>query len=160
MAKRKSSPKRRSRQRFVKYHNKRKLVRLSAKEENLLYDQQMRQKGILPKVERVVVTYMDILAIRVGYKGYAHYLASDHWKNFRRSVRSQWCFCCLVHSVKLEVHHITYDRLGRERPTDVVTVCDKCHKEIHRMTKRGCNLDQAHISLYKLLRLRRLAKNP
>ena len=31
----------------------------------------------------------------------------------------------------LEVHHTTYDRLGRERPDDLVVLCEDCHAKIH-----------------------------
>lgn len=48
----------------------------------------------------------------------------------------------------LEVHHITYDRLGWERAEDVVTVCDICHLQIHTLAKYGdAHLSDAHIAL-------------
>lgn len=31
----------------------------------------------------------------------------------------------------LEVHHLTYDRLYGERPTDLAVLCDYCHKRRH-----------------------------
>lgn len=32
----------------------------------------------------------------------------------------------------LEVHHLTYARLGRERDDDLVVLCRRCHQNEHR----------------------------
>jgi hypothetical protein len=32
----------------------------------------------------------------------------------------------------LDVHHVTYDRLGREAPGDVIALCPTCHARTHR----------------------------
>jgi len=46
----------------------------------------------------------------------------------------------------LDVHHITYERLGCERAEDVVTVCDICHSQIHSLAKHGgVPLREAHL---------------
>jgi hypothetical protein len=29
------------------------------------------------------------------------------------------------------VHHLTYARLGRERPGDLLAVCEACHGALH-----------------------------
>jgi len=31
----------------------------------------------------------------------------------------------------LEVHHLNYERVGREKDNDLVTLCDRCHNDIH-----------------------------
>ena len=31
----------------------------------------------------------------------------------------------------LDVHHLTYRRLGRERPGDLLAVCERCHGALH-----------------------------
>ena len=33
------------------------------------------------------------------------------------------------------LHHMTYERLGRERITDVRIICDDCHPEMDRQRK-------------------------
>jgi len=35
----------------------------------------------------------------------------------------------------LNVHHLNYRRLGNELMRDLVTVCESCHEEIHRMAR-------------------------
>ena len=65
--------------------------------------------------------------------GYAQYLSSDHWRNFRRYVLQFWGFRCSVCGAKksLEVHHNTYARVGEELLQDCIPVCRDCHKAIH-----------------------------
>jgi hypothetical protein len=61
------------------------------------------------------------------------YLQSDHWKEIRaRTLRSDG-YACRVCNRKdnLQVHHRSYDRLGAELPSDVITLCDDCHTIFH-----------------------------
>lgn len=88
-------------------------------------------------------TFMDLLARRVGYKSYNIYLQSEHWKSFCKSVICKSCYCC-GKSADLQVHHKTYKNLGKEIPDDVVTVCDKCHVDIHELARNGIHLSEAH----------------
>jgi hypothetical protein len=37
----------------------------------------------------------------------------------------------------LDVHHLTYRRLGRERPGDLVAVCERCHSALHGLPGGG-----------------------
>jgi len=36
--------------------------------------------------------------------------------------------------VKLHVHHLTYDNLGRELDDDLIVLCNDCHKQVHERT--------------------------
>lgn len=90
--------------------------------------------------------YMDRLARQAGYTSYAAFLASDYWRTFGNSVRNLNCFGC-GSSVRLQVHHITYKRLGSELKTDVVTLCSRCHVEVHEIAKGGEPLETAHLKL-------------
>jgi 5-methylcytosine-specific restriction endonuclease McrA len=40
------------------------------------------------------------------------------------------CRICAATSA-LEVHHNTYERLGHERPADLIVLCRSCHKLFH-----------------------------
>ena len=75
---------------------------------------------------------------------YKEYLEGDHWKRFRQQVLEFWNWkCCLCpSSKKLEVHHNTYDRLGRERLSDCVCLCHECHRKVHGQMK-GFPYDRA-----------------
>jgi 5-methylcytosine-specific restriction endonuclease McrA len=33
---------------------------------------------------------------------------------------------------RLEVHHLSYARLGREELSDLITLCHECHKAVHK----------------------------
>lgn len=67
---------------------------------------------------------------------YIAYLSSPEWRAFRRRAleeaghRCSWTSCNV--GVKLHVHHVTYERLGRERLSDVLVLCDYHHMVEHR----------------------------
>lgn len=64
---------------------------------------------------------------------YGEYLRSPEWKERRDRIvkrdRSQ-CQSCASKS-QLQVHHMTYERIGNENDGDLVTVCHACHQRIH-----------------------------
>lgn len=64
---------------------------------------------------------------------YQRYLQSAEWKIFRLSViakRGRYCQDC-GSSRDVQLHHLTYERLGHERPEDVRLLCDTCHQIEH-----------------------------
>lgn len=66
------------------------------------------------------------------------YLASNEWQVLRKSTLKRdlyTCQSCGVTDVPLEVHHLTYQRLGKERPSDVVSLCRICHQSLHDKAK-------------------------
>lgn len=75
---------------------------------------------------------------------YNQYITSAAWeakKEERKKVDNYRCVCCgrsEEHTRRgLQVHHITYERLGRENVyTDLCTVCGSCHKKIHAYYNR------------------------
>lgn len=68
---------------------------------------------------------------------YRDYLQSDHWKIFRISVLVQRGYKCeLCGSTReINLHHLTYVRLGHELPTDVQVLCYPCHSKVHMREK-------------------------
>lgn len=81
------------------------------------------------------------------------YLNGSHWMKFcaryKASDRLQTCFACGQENVSL--HHRTYERLGRERLSDVVPLCQSHHRELHHLVNRGeATLYDAHKALKKL----------
>lgn len=60
---------------------------------------------------------------------YQRYLASREWALLREQVRdrsSNHCeHCCIAQQEA--VHHLTYERVGREFLTDLMAVCNPCH---------------------------------
>lgn len=63
------------------------------------------------------------------------YIKSKYWVNFnhkyQKSKYKQNCFWC-DSNFGLVLHHITYERLSKEELTDVVVLCNKCHKKFHK----------------------------
>lgn len=76
---------------------------------------------------------------QLGFNNYADYLSGVHWKRFKSAyrkckLRPQTCLVCGDKDVDL--HHQTYERLGRERFEDVVPLCRTHHEMVH------ANLDE------------------
>lgn len=71
---------------------------------------------------------------RLGFKNYAQYLRSDHWKSVKQryanSKQPKICACC--GDPKYQLHHKTYERLGKEHLKDFLPLCDCCHRQFHR----------------------------
>jgi hypothetical protein len=64
---------------------------------------------------------------------YQEYLQSSHWRTMRRKAlenAEHSCQLCNSDSA-LNVHHRTYERLGRERLTDLIVLCRDCHAKFH-----------------------------
>lgn len=69
---------------------------------------------------------------------YRAYLASDKWRSLREQVLARdnhQCQTCLSTEC-LEVHHKTYERLGDEALSDLITLCHDCHEVITTTIRR------------------------
>lgn len=64
---------------------------------------------------------------------YAKYLDSDWWQNLRRlAIERADAHCAICGSEEnLNAHHNTYERLGHERLSDLVVLCQECHELYH-----------------------------
>jgi len=75
----------------------------------------------------------ELGAKRYKKTDYSSYMQSPKWQEIREIrlfVDSNKCQSC-GNGEQLQVHHITYKRLGNEDIDDLVTVCKQCHKELH-----------------------------
>jgi hypothetical protein len=74
----------------------------------------------------------------LGFDSYQQYLRSDHWKSvrerYRCSKKPKKCQCC--GSEKYELHHTTYERLGREWLKDLMPLCRRHHRAVHKYLRR------------------------
>lgn len=64
---------------------------------------------------------------------YSGYLNSEPWRIKRSIVMRRAdgvCEGCGVNNAT-QVHHLTYDRVGKEMLFDLVAICESCHKSIH-----------------------------
>lgn len=72
------------------------------------------------------------------YTNYNDYLKSNHWKNKRKAffkVNKRECEHC-GKTEKLHVHHKTYARVGNEKLTDLMCLCEYCHNKEHKKLKQ------------------------
>jgi hypothetical protein len=63
---------------------------------------------------------------------YERYLQSPRWRTLARAVRMRAkgkCEICLRANGK-ECAHLTYERVFNERMTDLLWVCEKCHRQL------------------------------
>ena len=60
------------------------------------------------------------------------YLRSAHWKRFRKIASERLPKVCPCGARSgLDLHHMTYERLGREHLDDVAWLCRGCHDALH-----------------------------
>ena len=73
---------------------------------------------------------------------YKDYMRSDEWeaKKQERIAIDKGCVMCgrpIERIRKINVHHVTYERLGNENVlTDLCTLCGSCHQKIHNYYNR------------------------
>jgi hypothetical protein len=70
---------------------------------------------------------------------YQTYLASARWKaSCADALRAaRWTCECGDSGADVEVHHLTYERLGHERPEDIVVLGPPCHREKHDLARKN-----------------------
>lgn len=68
-----------------------------------------------------------------GKVDYYEYMNSPEWKAKREErLKHDKYQCQLCHTAKnLVVHHVSYERLGHEDLSDLITLCRDCHKSVH-----------------------------
>lgn len=64
---------------------------------------------------------------------YHEYLRSPAWARLRRQVLMRCGCVCQGCGAKpaVEVHHLTYERIGEEMLFDLVALCRECHDRLH-----------------------------
>lgn len=74
---------------------------------------------------------------------YKRYIRSPEWEQIKQKRMELDNFSCVMckrsreHCRTLQVHHITYARLGHEDIlNDLCTVCGSCHKKLHNYYDR------------------------
>lgn len=65
---------------------------------------------------------------------YDDYLQTDRWKSLAALVKDRAGRKCQLcgSPERLEVHHRTYERLGREQMQDLTCLCNLCHSAFHQ----------------------------
>lgn len=84
---------------------------------------------------------------------YREYLDSDLWKDAkRRYALAGLPLACIVCGEKfIQFHHITYQRLGRELPGDLLPLCRTHHEMVHAYERSNdIHLECIHKILRKI----------
>ena len=65
---------------------------------------------------------------------YYAYMASVEWNRKRiAQIKEDRFVCQMCGTAKnLQVHHVTYEHIGFEKPGDLVTLCKWCHRKVHK----------------------------
>lgn len=87
-------------------------------------------------------------------KKYNDYLKTTHWKQFRKNywkIERKICYCCGEEAKDL--HHFDYKKMWKEKNSDIIPLCRKCHNEIHTLiiNDKKIKLKNAHYIYKKLL---------
>jgi 5-methylcytosine-specific restriction endonuclease McrA len=65
---------------------------------------------------------------------YQKYVKTDCWSLRRQQYLKGHTSCeACGQRIALQVHHLTYERLGSERDDDLLAVCENCHRMFHGM---------------------------
>ena len=92
------------------------------------------------------LTGFELLLLKLGYHSYSDYLSSKHWQEFRAkykaSKRPQFCQVC--GSKFIQLHHVTYEFLGREKLTHVVPLCRIHHVQVHEWLKTSGKINVSY----------------
>lgn len=88
---------------------------------------------------------------------YLEYIRSSAWHRSparQKALTNAAGHCRLCHaSARLEVHHSTYKRLGRERDNDLIALCSECHhgvtsflreRRYAAVTPKRANVERLH----------------
>lgn len=89
--------------------------------------EQVYKDRILAQIDRSNSFYSRV------YVDYKTYINSPEWQVKRlERLKLDHCQCQFCGSaVNVEVHHLTYRRLGHEDINDLITLCDNCHRSVH-----------------------------
>lgn len=81
---------------------------------------------------------------------YREYLQSNHWKKvkqrFWKSKLTKSCACCGT-KTNLDLHHLTYKRIGCEKLNDFKLICRSCHNDTHAIHKERNTNKKGSLSL-------------
>lgn len=85
--------------------------------------------------------FLILTRSRLPSSEYQRYIRSGRWARTRKRYykwHGRHCHRCGKRRCRLELHHKTYERLGRERMSDLIALCEDCHHAAHaRRYKRN-----------------------
>ena len=92
----------------------------------------------IKELESIYISHIPKIP-RPLFCDYQDYINSDNWqrkRNERLALDRKQCVLCFS-LTNLHVHHVTYERLFKEKMSDLMTVCKSCHEVIHNRNFEG-----------------------
>lgn len=93
----------------------------------------------VPRRSKKIKTSRQKFHVRLralGFSTYSEYLSSDYWTSIRseyaESNLPKRCLACGAGPYQL--HHRSYERLGREILLDLIPLCRSCHVRLHNLS--------------------------
>lgn len=90
-------------------------------------------------IQDIIDSNANSIDFKEKRKFYLEYLASDKWKLLRQFVfelRDGKCEQCgkqfKSHKESYHCHHVSYERLGSEKLSDLSLLCNECHTKVHK----------------------------
>lgn len=95
---------------------------------------------------------------------YAEYLQSPRWRLISQAMREAYQVCQRCEfPYELNVHHLTYERLGKETIGDLIVLCRSCHSREHFLEDIekhpylvGKQLDQVKNKIFNQIEIARI----
>lgn len=91
----------------------------------------------------------------LDFKSYEDYLQSDLWiqkRNMALSALGDQCQICKSKK-GITVHHVSYDRIGKELIEDLSALCKSCHKMVHALVSedpKQYNIKDCHTKIINM----------
>lgn len=86
------------------------------------------------------------------YKDYLKTLWWEKRKEAYYELNPRRCYACKRKSM-IDLHHCDYSRLLREKDSDLIPLCRKCHEAVHKLEKENelIKLKEAHVVYKKFI---------
>jgi hypothetical protein len=94
-----------------------------------------KQRKKLLKKERAAAR--EAAKAQGRHANYRAYINSKAWKKRRNKFLKDFGYCCQIcgSPYDIEVHHLSYQRLGKEQDRDLQALCRGCHENTHEGSK-------------------------
>ena len=96
----------------------------------------MRQEIYKGVKVKVIPEYQE--GLKVDKAKYKKLVNSKKWAELTKSFRQKECFICNTTKRQLCLHHLDYTDI--ENPETMITLCQRCHRKIHFVSKRRVSL--------------------
>lgn len=84
---------------------------------------------------------------------YRNYLNSTHWREIKAKIYATGHRRCAICGVDygLNVHHMTYESLNKERFIDLLVLCSTCHRKHHQgiISEEDLKFISSHRKMFK-----------